>query len=270
MRAVVLHGEGRAFCAGLDVKSVVSTPGANEKLLHRPEGQIANLVQDAAFVWRSVQAPVIAALHGAVFGAGLQIALGADFRFASPCAQLSIMEIKWGLVPDLGATVTLRELVPIDVAKELTMTGRVVDAHEAKALNLVTRVCDEPLEESLRFAREVAGKSPDAIAAAKALYNRTWSASEEEALLVETEIQRRLLMSWNQVAASARGLKLPKLMQPGYVDPKEWSEADVVDLAYKARAIAGAAAPPPDGQVEAEPRAEHDGAKSQSGPASPT
>ena len=195
VRAVVLHGEGRAFCAGLDVKSVVlEGPSGQSKLLDRdPPGALTNLVQDVGMVWRQIQAPVIAAVHGPCFGAGLQIALGADFRIASPCAQLSIMEVKWGLIPDLGATVTLRDLVPIDVAKELTMTGRVVDAAEAKTLNLVTRVCDEPLQESVRFAQELAGKSPDALAAAKALYNRAWPANEEEALVCETEVQRKLI-----------------------------------------------------------------------------
>ena len=115
--------------------------------------------------------PVIAAVHGVAFGGGLQIALGADIRFVAPDAQLSVMEIKWGLVPDMSGTQTLRHLVRLDVAKELTFTGRIVSGSEAVALGLATRVADDPRAEALALAREIAGKSPDAIRAGKRLLN---------------------------------------------------------------------------------------------------
>ena len=156
VRAVLLSGEGRAFCAGLDVGSVCGDPlsaRANmDELLRRPDGALSNLAQDVGYLWRRVPAPVVAAVHGACFGGGLQIALGADIRVCHPAAKLAVMEAKWGLVPDMSATVTLPELVPKDVALELTLTGRVFDGAEALKLGLVTKLSEAPLDEAIALA----------------------------------------------------------------------------------------------------------------------
>lgn len=216
IRAVVLSGNGRAFCTGLDVKSMIRTnvSSSMERLLERPNNEISNLAQDVAYQWRTLPVPVIAVLHGMCFGGGLQIALGADFRFATPDCQLSIMESKWGLIPDMSITVTLRELVRIDVAKELTMTGKIVSGEEAAAIGLVTRCVDDPQGEAQTLAEAIVGRSPDAVALTKELYQRTFvNASEEYALELETTLQRKLLKSWNQLAASSRsfGVGVPYL-----------------------------------------------------------
>ena len=146
VRAVVLSGNGPGFCAGLDMGSFqgMSDAGgsgkASEGLLARDE-RPENHAQRPAYVWKRMPVPVIAALHGVAFGGGAQIALGADIRFAAPDAKLSVMEIKWGLIPDMSLTQTLRTLVPLDVAKELTFTGRILSGTEAKQLGLVTPCC---------------------------------------------------------------------------------------------------------------------------------
>lgn len=142
----------------------------------------------------------------------MQIALGADFRLATPDCKLSIMESKWGLIPDMSISVTLRELVSIDVAKELTMTGRIISGQEAAALGIVTRCVDDPQAEAITLAKEIVSRSPDSVALAKQLYQETWfSPSEEYSLKLETELQRKLLKTWNQLAASGRnfGVKVP-------------------------------------------------------------
>lgn len=151
-------------------------------LLEREAGSPANFAQQAAYVWTALPVPVIAAVQGACFGGGLQIALGADSRIVAPDAQLSVMEIKRGLVPDMTGTQTLRHLVRLDVLKELTFTGRIVSGAEAVALGLATRVSDRPLGDARALAREIAGKSPDAIRAAKRLLDRAVTATLEEGL----------------------------------------------------------------------------------------
>lgn len=211
LRVVILRGEGRAFCTGLDVKSILNNPHQHpQRLLQRPSGfgkegnEIGNLAQDVSYLWRELQVPVICVLHGMCYGAGLQIALGADFRYATPDCKLSIMETKWGLIPDMGAAITLRELVRIDVAKELTMTGRIVSGDEAATLGLVTKTYEDPLVEAEKFAKLLVQRSPDALASAKDLYQSTWLGSEKDCLELETKLQRNLLASWNQLAASGR------------------------------------------------------------------
>lgn len=150
-------------------------------------------------------------------GGGLQIALGCDMRVSTAACKFSVMEAKWGLIPDMSATVTLPELVPKDVALELTMTGRVFDAREALSLGLVTRLSDEPLQEALRLAREIAARSPDSTAAAKRLLHATYaSADEGRSLRIETDLQRKLAGGWNQLAQTAKALGAPALLQPGF------------------------------------------------------
>jgi enoyl-CoA hydratase/carnithine racemase len=211
IRSVVLSGNGPGFCAGLDFKRFkdMADKGENRdaSLLQRKNDAIANVAQQVGFIWKQVPVPVIAALHGVAFGGGFQIALGADIRLAEPDTRFSIMEIKWGIIPDMSITQTLRDLVRLDVAKELTYTGRIVEANEAAKLGLITRVCNSPLEEAEKLAEEIAGKSPHAVAAAKALYESAWHATREEGLLHEEILQRSLIGSPNQKEAVKSNLE---------------------------------------------------------------
>ena len=218
LRAVVLSGAGRAFCAGLDFAGFMAMAGeeAGPSLLHRAGDSPANVAQRAAWVWTELPVPVIAAVHGVAFGGGLQIALGADIRIAAPAAQFSVMEIKWGLIPDMSGTQTLRRLVRLDVAKELTFTGRIISGTEAAALGLVTRVADEPHAAALTMAREIAGKSPDAIRAGKHLLNQSVQLGIADGLQLEERLQRRLIGSANQIEAVQANLqkRAPEFRDP--------------------------------------------------------
>jgi enoyl-CoA hydratase/carnithine racemase len=215
VRAVVLHGDGPSFCSGLDVASFLDGPVSLDALLER-DGRRANVAQRASTDWLDLPVPVIAAVHGNCFGGGLQIALGADIRIATPDARLSVMEVKWGLVPDMGITNTLPRLARLDVAKELTYTGRVFSGEEAAEYGVVTRVAADPLTAAKELAAEIAGRSPDAVRAAKRLYDETWTAPQDEALLLETELQVGLAGSPNQLAAVTAGFT----KQPGeFTDP---------------------------------------------------
>ncbi len=203
LRAVVLSGEGPAFCAGLDMASVAALAagggaGALPTDLAARTHRDANLFQEAALTWRRLPVPVIAALHGAVLGGGLQIALGADVRYVAPDAKLSILEVRWGLVPDMGGMLLLRDLVRTDVIRELTYTGRMVSGEEAVAIGLATRVSADPRESALATAREIAGKSPDAIRAGKRLLSMADDALRARLLLAESDEQRAILGSPNQ------------------------------------------------------------------------
>jgi len=213
VRAVVLSGEGRAFCAGLDMGSFAAMAGprsggggGSEQLFERSQSG-ANRAQLAAWVWQELPVPVIAAIHGVAYGGGLQIALGADLRLVTPDARLSVMEVKWGLIPDMSGTQTLRRLVRDDIAKELTFTGRVVSGAEAVALGLATRVSEKPLDDALALAREIASKSPDAVRAAKKLLQASWQGSVAEGLLLEEQLQRSLIGKPNQVEAVKANLE---------------------------------------------------------------
>ncbi len=217
VRAVILHGDGKSFCSGLDIASFMSGQGGTGTLLQRDADRLANVAQRVAFDWSLVPAPVIAAIHGNCFGGGLQIALGADIRIATPDAKLSIMEVKWGLVPDMGITQSLPRLVRIDVAKELTFTGRIVSGSDALGLGLVTRTSDDPLAAALALAGEIVQKSPDAVRAAKRLYDETWvSADAAGALKRESELQEGLIGKPNQIAAVVAGMSGEP---PVFVDP---------------------------------------------------
>ncbi len=219
VRAVVLSGEGRGFCAGLDFASFMALAdgGGGPGLLRREEASAVNAAQRAAWIWTEVPVPVIAAVHGVAYGGGLQIALAADLRLVAPDAQLSVMEIKWGLIPDMTGTQTLRHLVRLDVAKELTFTGRVVSGREAVELGLATRVADDPHAAALALAREIAGKSPSAIRAAKRLLHATVAASREDGFQLEERIQRELIGSPNQLEAVQANLER---RAPRFVDPE--------------------------------------------------
>ena len=206
LRAVVLAGEGKSFCAGLDLMSFASGAAEMRKLLDRPEGEEANLAQRVAWAWRRCPVPVIAALHGEVFGGGLQVALGADIRIARPDASLAVMEVRWGLIPDMAGSQTLRNLVRRDVALELAWTGRIVTGEEAAALGLVTRLADEPLAAALALAETIAGQSPDAVRGVKRLFNEAWTCSAAEALRLEEQLQISIIGRPNQMEAVRAGM----------------------------------------------------------------
>ena len=214
VRAVVLSGEGRAFCAGLDMgrfaamkeKGGNGIPGGeNRDLTKRTHGQ-ANFPQQAVWGWRQLPVPVIVAVHGVAFGGGFQLSLGADMRFLSADARMSIMEIKWGLVPDMAGTPILASLVRDDILRDLTYTGRIFSAQEAMTYGLATRICDDPRAAALEAAREIAGKSPDAIRAAKRLLNNL-SIDPGPALLAESVEQQKLIGSPNQTEAVRSNLE---------------------------------------------------------------
>ncbi|MBT8141474.1 MAG: crotonase/enoyl-CoA hydratase family protein, partial [Gammaproteobacteria bacterium] len=198
IRAVILSGKGKGFCSGLDVKSAMAN-GGGKKLMHKDNPEDQNLAQRISLVWREVPVPVIAAIHGVCFGGGFQIALGADFRFATEDSKFSIMETKWGLIPDMGASVTLPELVNIDVAKELTFTGRIFEAPEAKTLGVITKIVEDPMQAAIEFANQLKERSPDAVMYGKRLFNETWLSSDGVRLKKETEFQEKLIGSWNQL-----------------------------------------------------------------------
>ncbi len=197
IRAVIVHGEGPAFCAGLDFASATRQP-ARILAGFLPWLRKDNLFQRLCLSWRDLPMPVIAATHGYCFGGGLQLALGCDFRFSTPDCVFSVMEIEWGLIPDMGASVTLRDLVPIDVAMELAMTGRRFSADEARDLNLVSRVEAEPLEAAGEFASRLARQSPDAVRATKRLFRETRHVSQRHALHQERRLQLQMLLGKNQ------------------------------------------------------------------------
>jgi enoyl-CoA hydratase/carnithine racemase len=211
VRVVVLSGEGRSFCAGLDVAElqrmaagdmapVVQGPadGARAPLVERTHG-LANWAQQVVWGWRELPVPVLAALHGSVFGGGLQIALGADLRLAAADTQLSVLELAWGLVPDMGGMVLMRELLRGDVMRELVYSARVLPAAEALQLGLVTRVVDDPLAQALADAARLARRSPSAVRAAKRLLNAASAgATPAELLLAEAREQQALIGSDEQ------------------------------------------------------------------------
>ena len=219
VRAIVLHGNGKNFCAGIDV-AVFGGEGigaVGEHLMNPGERSPANLFQSAAWVWQEVPVPVIAALRGQVFGAGLQIALGADIRYASPDVQMSIMEIKWGIIPDMAISSTARHLLSGDKFKELAFTGRIVGGSEAAATGLVTSLTEDPLEAAKLLAREIAGRSPDAIRAIKRLINESWQAESPASLRREAELQLAVMGGTNQIEAVAANMEK---RAPNFSDPE--------------------------------------------------
>ena len=222
LRAVVLSGEGRAFSAGLDFTSFQSmaggarSGGAPSLLARGDAASPANFAQRAAWVWTELPVPVIAAVHGVAYGGGLQIALGADLRIVAPDAKLSVMEIKWGLVPDMSGTQTLRRLVRLDVAKELTFSGRIVSGSEAVELGLATRVAADPRAAALELAAEIASKSPDAIRAAKRLLDASGVVPVAEGLRLEESLQLGLIGRPNQIESVRANLekRAPRFQDP--------------------------------------------------------
>lgn len=203
LRAVVLHGEGRAFCAGLDTSGFAAMAGgggAFGDITARTHG-LANLWQQAAWGWRMLPVPVVAAVQGVAYGGGLQVALGADVRLLHPQARLSVMELQWGIVPDMAGFVLLTELLRADVLRDLVYTARVVEAPEAVALGLGTRVEADPLAAARAWAAQVAGRNPEAVRAAKRLALGASPVRAAEVLLAESREQQALIGSPNQAEA---------------------------------------------------------------------
>jgi enoyl-CoA hydratase/carnithine racemase len=215
VRAVVLSGEGRGFCAGLDLTSfqaMADAPKASDGgdgggdgvsggSIMATDGRDTHLGQQACWVWQELEVPVIAAVHGPALGGGLQIALGADLRIVAPDVKLSVLEVRWGLIPDMTGTLVLPRLVGLDVAKELAFTGRMVGGEEAVRIGLATRVSEHPREDALALATELGGKSPDALAHAKRLLNLSGTRPWTEQLADERRTMASLIGSPNQVEA---------------------------------------------------------------------
>ena len=207
VRAVVLSGEGLSFCAGLDFGGFqsMSERGADTAsdsgIGAMAEGRITHLAQQICWVWQEVPVPVIAALQGHALGGGMQLALGADVRIAHPDTKLSVREVHWGLTPDMTGTLMLSRLVRDDVMKELVFTGRVLPASEGAQLGLVTKLSDTPVDDAMAMAREIAGRSPDAVRGAKKLINRLSNAGAAEHFAAEREIIFGLIGKPHQVEA---------------------------------------------------------------------
>ncbi len=212
VRAVVLSGEGRAFCAGLDMESFRrmsgdGSAGVNARRLADRTHGIANSFQHIVWGWRELPVPVIAAVHGVAFGGGFQLALGADLRYADKDTRFSVMEAKWGLIPDMAGTQLMRHLAREDIVRELTYTARVFSAAEALSFGFVTRIADDPRAEAMAIARDIAGKSPHAIRAAKRLLNQACTADPQAGLIAEAEEQEALVGSVNQSEAVRANLE---------------------------------------------------------------
>jgi enoyl-CoA hydratase/carnithine racemase len=210
LRAVVLAGAGKGFCAGLDRASfeAMAGGGAGQRfhdIVARTHG-IANAWQQAVYVWRTLPVPVIAAIHGVALGAGFQIALGADMRYVTPDARLAILEIKWGLVPDMTGIALMRELARSDVIRELAMTGRIFSGADALTYGFATALHADPLAAARSTAREIAARSPEAVRAAKRLLNMAGDADAAAILLAESK-EQALIGSPNQIEAVRAGME---------------------------------------------------------------
>lgn len=212
IRAVVLSGDGASFCAGLDFGSFQamaegpkSEPDPkNESGMNAgamSEGRITHLAQQVCWVWQEVPVPVIAAVHGHALGGGMQIALGADIRFVHPDTQLSVREVHWGLIPDMTGTLMLSRLVRPDIAKELVFTAKVISGKEGYEIGLATHLAENPHADAMVLAREIAGRSPDAVRGAKKLLNLQSNDGAAQQFAHEREVIGRLIGQANQVEA---------------------------------------------------------------------
>lgn len=214
IRAVVLSGAGKSFCGGLDMS--LFTGGADWSRLEERTHGLTNIFQQVAWVWHEIPVPVIAAVQGHCLGGGLQIVSGADMRFVSPEAKLSIMEIKWGLVPDMAGSQLWSRYVREDILRDLTYTGRLFNGEEAMSIGFATRLCDDPVAEALQVAEQIANKNPHAIRAGKRLMNKQSQVSYAEGLLAEAVEQKAILGSPNQMEAVMANMekRAPKFADP--------------------------------------------------------
>jgi enoyl-CoA hydratase/carnithine racemase len=204
VRAVVLSGEGRSFCAGLDMESMTgggaSASGGIKSLTDRTHGN-ANTFQQVAMLWRKLPMPVIAAVHGVCFGGGLQIASGADIRVVAPDARMAVMEMKWGLIPDMGGYALWRNMVREDVLRELTYTNREFSGADSLELGFATYVDENPHARAMAIALEIANRNPEAMREAKALFNEYADLDEDAILMAESVRQSRVIRTPNQIEA---------------------------------------------------------------------
>lgn len=204
VRAIVLSGEGRSFCAGLDMASMASggasVSGGGNSLTARTHGN-SNDFQQVAMQWRKLSVPVIAAVHGVCFGGGLQIASGADIRVVAPDARMSVMEMKWGLIPDMGGYALWRGMVRDDILRELTYTNREFSGAEALGLGFATYVDENPHARAMVIATEIANRNPEAMREAKALFNEYAYMDEAAILMAESEGQAQVIRTPNQIEA---------------------------------------------------------------------
>ncbi len=199
LRCVVLSGEGKSFCAGLDMASMAGSGSGNDLSARVHKG--CNTPQFVAWGWRKLAVPVIAAVHGVAFGGGFQIMSGADIRIAHPESRMAIMELKWGLVPDMAGFPLWRGLVRDDVLRELTYTNREFSGAEAHAMGFVTHLADDPHAKAVALAQVIAGKSPQAVRGAKTLCNAIGHMSDADLLMLETEEQLKVMRTPNQIEA---------------------------------------------------------------------
>jgi enoyl-CoA hydratase/carnithine racemase len=217
VRAVVLHGEGKSFCAGLDFKwMMMAGEEGQEELLRRPPGRADNLAQRVAWIWQELPMPVIAAVHGTCVGGGFQIALGADIRIVHPESKLAIREMHYGIIPDMGITVTAPKVMRADIIKELTFTARSFSGLHSKDYGFATHLSDTPLDTARELARSIAARSPEGVRAAKAMLNRAPADDPVAAFALETELQRPLLRSPNQLEAVRAAMMK---QEPKFTDP---------------------------------------------------
>ena len=211
VRVVIIHAEGDHFCSGADklfLQSAASDKsGFQERVLHFPEGEMTNEFQKPTIAWFELDVPVVICLQGAVYGAGLQLALAGDIRIASSTTAMSVFEIHWGLIPDMGITLTLPRLVRADIGLELVVSGRVVNAQEALQIGLITRLAECPLDEARKTARLIASKSPDATQRGKRLMRDSANMDCAQALLFEARLQSELIGTPNQLEAAMANLE---------------------------------------------------------------
>lgn len=215
LRGVVITGQGPSFCAGLDFATVMKNPaGVARSFVPRP-WLGTNTFQEACWAWRRIPVPVVAAVQGHCYGGGVQIALGADFRMTTPDARWSVLEAKWGLIPDMSGIQALSQQVGLDVAKRLTMTGEVIDGTEAARLGLATEVCADPVSAAYDLLERIATRSPDSVAATKRIFERTWTAGARRTFRWERLEQLVLLGAANtKVVRSAVGEKVDPRYRP--------------------------------------------------------
>jgi enoyl-CoA hydratase/carnithine racemase len=220
VRVVVLSGEGRAFCAGLDLERLMAVTRGSRLLpfadLSQPTHGVSNWAQHIVWLWRELPVPVIAAVHGVAYGGGFQLALAADLRYVAPDTLLSVLETKWGLVPDMGGTQLMHHLAREDVVRELTYTARTFSAEEALAYGFATQLVENPHAAAMETAREIARRSPDAIRAAKQLLNQAVACDIEAGLMAERKAQQGLLGTPNQGEAVRANLEN---RAPRFADP---------------------------------------------------
>ena len=210
IRVVVISAEGKAFCAGLDMGNFAKmaegggagvTDGSGRQMLAERTHGLANRPQKVAFTWREIKVPVLAAAHGFALGGGFQVFMGADMRYAAPGTKFSIMESRWGLVPDMGTTHVMTRLAREDIVKELAMTARIFEAEEAYEHGFLTRICDDPVATAMEVARDIAARNPDAIRGTKQLFNEPADRFVADTLMLESVLQDEIIGTPNQVEA---------------------------------------------------------------------